>query len=229
MLNPNPEVARFDRVARDYDALHRESISASGEDASYFARYKLDCIMRLGCPTGGAFLDFGCGIGNLLELLEKSFSEVHGYDPSKESLAVARERARNVRFHENVPSLPDDYFSTVALAGVLHHVAPAERLPVVRTVHRKLRVGGQAVVFEHNPLNPLTRRAVAACPFDDDAVLLRASELRHLFRAADFDSVTLRYIVFFPRALRFFRPLEPMLGRLALGAQMMLIARKGRS
>jgi hypothetical protein len=91
------------------------------------------------------------------------------------------------------------------------------------TVLASLRPGGHVVVFEHNPLNPVTRRAVAACPFDDDAILLWPWQARSLLRRSGFDAVTLDYIVFFPKPLAFLRRLEPRLRGVALGAQQMLV------
>jgi SAM-dependent methyltransferase len=100
---------------------------------------------------------------------------------------------------------------------------PQERDAVLATVRETLRPGGHIVVFEHNPLNPVTRRAVAACPFDDDAILLWPWEARRLLRRAGFEDVALDFIVFFPRPLAFLRRLEPRLRRVALGAQQMLV------
>jgi SAM-dependent methyltransferase len=115
--------------------------------------------------------------------------------------------------------LPDGHFQAAVLSGVLHHVPLGERLDLLSTVKRKLAPGGQLVVFEHNPLNPLTRKAVSTCPFDTDAVLIWPQALRKLIAQAGFGEVRLRYIVFFPRVLRALRPLEPYLGRCFAGAQ----------
>jgi SAM-dependent methyltransferase len=148
---------------------------------------------------------------------------VHGYDPSLGSIERARARAPGAHFHADIGSVPDDYFGAAVLAGVMHHVPPAERLGLLGDVRRKLAPGGRVIVFEHNPYNPLTRRAVDACPFDDDAILLRPGSLRRLVRSAGFRDVRLDYIVFFPRFLAALRPLEPHLRRVFLGAQTMTI------
>ena len=83
------------------------------------------------------------------------------------------------------------------------------------------------VVFEHNPLNPLTRRAVATCAFDDDAILLWPWEAKRLVASGGFSHTRLEYIVFFPRALAPLRPLEPKLAWLWLGAQVMVVGARG--
>ena len=115
------------------------------------------------------------------------------------------------------------------LSGVLHHVPPHERKSVMSTVLQKLAPGGKVVIFEHNPWNPVTRRAVAECEFDDDAILLWPGELRGLLRGVGYADVRLEYIVFFPRPLALLRPLEPRLSWLFMGAQTMTIGTRPTS
>jgi SAM-dependent methyltransferase len=213
---------KFDAYAQDYGFLHQQSVRFSGEDVEYFARYKLDCLTRLGAE--GPLLDFGCGVGNVTKVLGQTFADVTGYDPSEDSLRLARQRVPRARFSSDLGSLKDGHFGVVVLAGVLHHILPAERDPVLLNVRRKLRPRGRIVIFEHNPNNPVTRRAVRDCPFDDDAVLLPAAEVRERLRRAGFRAVMQDYIVFFPKVLSLLRPLEPRLRRVALGAQTMTTA-----
>jgi SAM-dependent methyltransferase len=219
---------KFDDYAKSYDGLHRTSIAASGEDPAYFHAYKVDCLRRKKLLRG-PLLDYGCGTGNLLERFAEATHEIpelHGFDPSSESLAEARGRAPSAELHHDPATLPRGHFATAVLSGVLHHIQKHERESVLATVRAALRPGGNIVVFEHNPLNPVTRRAVAACPFDDDAILLWPWEAKRLLRSAHFEDVALDYIVFFPKPLAFLRPLEPSLRHVALGAQQMLVARR---
>lgn len=219
------EPPKFDGYARSYEQLHQSSIAASGEDPAYFHDYKVDCLRRHGLLEG-PLLDYGCGTGNLTERFADArggIGEVHGFDPSTESLAHAARRAPAATLHAATSTLPRGHFATAVLSGVLHHVPPRERADVLATVRRSLRPGGHIVVFEHNPLNPVTRRAVATCPFDDDAILLWPWEARRLLRRAGFEPVRLDYIVFFPKALGFLRALEPRLRRVVVGAQQMLV------
>lgn len=217
---------KFDAYAGSYEKLHGTSVAASGEDPAYFHQYKIDCLARLRAPRTGPVLDFGCGIGNLTERLVLAYDEVHAYDPSKESVETAKERAAKATFHTLLDTLPTGHFETAVLSGVLHHVPPADRQELLGRVRGMLRPGGRLVVFEHNPLNPLTRRAVATCEFDDDAILLYPWEARKLLASSGFTDVDLDYIVFFPRPLAFLRALEPRMSWLALGAQQMLVGRR---
>jgi SAM-dependent methyltransferase len=226
MADASEPNTKFDDYARDYDRLLEDSIQASGESKEYFLDYKLGCLERLGVDFSRPLLDYGCGIGNLSHKLAQRFSRVEGYDPSPESLAVASRRSPQVTFHQAPDALEDGKFATAVLSGVLHHVPPVERTAVMTTVLQKLAPGGQVVIFEHNPWNPVTRRAVADCVFDDDAILLWPAELRSLLRNAGYADVRLEYIVFFPRPLAVLRGLEPRLKWLFMGAQTMTIGRK---
>lgn len=218
--------AKFDAYAKDYERLHGNSITASGEQPAYFADYKVECISRLVGPKfDQPILDYGCGTGSLTERLIRRFPRVSGFDPSSASVAEARSRAAGATFYDERAQIPKRYFGIAILANVLHHVPPAEREALVRSLLESLQPGnGKLVVFEHNPYNPLTRRAVAACEFDDDAVLLGPVELTRLLSTAGLVRAKRQFIVFFPRALSVLRPLEPSLGWLPLGAQVMAVA-----
>jgi SAM-dependent methyltransferase len=224
MTDRNAE--KFDAYAEQYQKLHAESIAVTGEETDYFARYKVDCLARAGVRPAHKILDFGCGIGNTLVQLVDRFRDVHGYEPSKASAQKAKERASAATIYDDITALPRSAFSVAVLSCVLHHVPPVERATVMGQLAQALEPGGRLFIFEHNPWNPLTRRAVAACPFDDDAILLGANEQRSLLKNAGFVDIQLEYIVFFPKLLSFLRPLEPKLGWLPLGAQMMTQGRK---
>jgi SAM-dependent methyltransferase len=224
MTDPSP--AKFDAYVDSYDRLHAANVSITGEDTDYFARYKVDCLKRKGVPPTARLLDFGCGIGNVTCKLVEAFSDVHGYEPSERSAEKARERVPNVTVYDDIAAVPAGSFSAAMLSGVLHHVPPAEREQVMTQVLEKLAPGGRVFVFEHNPYNPLTRRAVNTCEFDDDAILLPPRELRRLLSGVGFRDVALDYIVFFPKPLAFMRFLEPKLHWLVAGAQTLTIGRK---
>jgi hypothetical protein len=87
-----------------------------------------------------------------------------------------------------------------------------------------LKPGGLMTVFEHNPVNPVTRHIVATCPFDENAVLLASAELKARQTAAGFRGVKVAYTGFFPGALRRLRPLERFMTALPVGAQYYTVA-----
>jgi ubiquinone/menaquinone biosynthesis C-methylase UbiE len=210
--------AEFDKFAGTYDDLHAKNVALSGESPEYFAIYKQKFLERL-FERNTRVLDFGCGIGNLTRLLVRSFDAVVGYDPSGESVALAKKRAPEATFYDDLEAIPEATFDAVVLANVLHHVPPENRPGLMTSVSRVVAPGGKVVVFEHNPINPVTRKVVRECEFDENAVLLYPSETRRLLKAAHMTGVTLDYIVFFPRALSALRSMESVLSWLPMGAQ----------
>ncbi len=223
MAEATKPAQKFDAYAGNYDHLVNQSIEASGESKEYFLDYKLRCLQRLGLEWRHSVLDYGCGTGNIATTIASACGHVEGYDPSPESLARARERSPHITFHDDPAAIGASRFDFAVLSGVLHHVPSREQRHVMETVLSKLKPGGRVVVFEHNPWNPVTRRAVEACPFDDDAVLLWPWQVRRLLNGAGFHDVRLEYIVFFPQPFAWLRPLEPRLRWLGLGAQTMTI------
>ena len=90
---------------------------------------------------------------------------------------------------------------------------------------RACRPGGLVVLFEHNPFNPLTRRAVHGCEFDRDAKLLSRRRASSLLADTGLRPRG-RYIEFFPRESRLLRGIEGRLGWLPLGAQYAVFAQR---
>lgn len=216
----------FDKYAKQYREMHQRSIGASGEAPEYFHRYKAEWLVEhfgervgVGRADEAPILDFGAGIGNLTIELTKRFRTVEAYDPSGESIEIAKERAPEVRCYDARDELPEAHYGLVILANVLHHVAIPERTELVQFAASRLRSGGVLVLWEHNPLNPLSRRAVRDCPFDENAVLLWPSELRALLCSAALTQLRRDWVVFFPAWFAKLRGLEPRLRRVPFGAQ----------
>ena len=89
----------------------------------------------------------------------------------------------------------------------------------IAEMRRVVRPGGLVCVIEHNPLNPLTRLAVARCEFDRDAVLLGAGTTRKLMAAGGLRDICARYFLLLPWATNAARRVEGALGQVPLGAQ----------
>jgi 2-polyprenyl-3-methyl-5-hydroxy-6-metoxy-1,4-benzoquinol methylase len=220
-------LTEFDTVAANYQELVSESVRITGESSDYFAAYKAEYVARKFVPRAGSkLLDYGCGVGLLSRKLKDRLGQVRidGFDVSNDSVARVDQALRaQGTFSTRIDELDRDY-DFIVLSNVLHHVKPDERQKLVRGLASLLTAGGSIVVFEHNPINPLTRWAVSQCPFDDGAVLLPARETMSYVRADGFRELCRDYIVFFPRWLAWFRRLEPSLRWCALGAQYVVVA-----
>jgi SAM-dependent methyltransferase len=226
--------AEFDLVADEYHAQHKKNLAITGESPEYFAEYKIQdlahYIRAKSLPDGNIF-DFGCGIGNSVEYFRKYFpeSELCCGDVSTRSMEIARARfsARETYVHiETSIPLPSESQDIVFTACVFHHIPHEEHQKWLLELNRIIRPGGVLAIYEHNPLNPLTVRAVKTCPFDVNAKLIRGGVMKRRALIAGWREPHIRYKLFFPSFLRFFRPLEKYLSRICLGAQWRLISRK---
>lgn len=220
----------FDRFADEYHDLLSKSISSSGEGPEYFARYKIMDMIDVLERTGSKrqildILDFGGGIGASLPHLSEFFptANLTLADVSQRSLDYAARRniAKVTMLHfdgKQLP-LPDDQFDAVIAACVFHHIPEAEHIALMGEIRRVLRPEGLFFIFEHNPWNPLTRRVVKECPFDENAVLIAGPDLKRRMHEAGFARVDVAWRIFFPSFLRAARPMERWLERLPLSAQ----------
>jgi SAM-dependent methyltransferase len=152
-----------------------------------------------------------------------------GVDISPQMVEAARERNpwaqyRHVGAEEPLPYEPATFDVSFAVC-VLHHVRPDRRPALVAEMARVTKPGGVVAVFEHNPWNPLTRRAVAGCEFDEDAVLLTRREAQRQLAGAGLREVEGHYILFFTRDSAPLRWIERRLRKVPLGAQYVALAR----
>jgi 2-polyprenyl-3-methyl-5-hydroxy-6-metoxy-1,4-benzoquinol methylase len=222
-------LAEFDAYASGYRDLVDRSIRVTGESSTYFAAYKAAYIARKIAPAPGSkVLDYGCGIGLLSHELKKQLKEVRvdGFDVSADSIQqVDPDLMRNGKFTSDLNELGTKY-DAVIVANVLHHVEPGRRVRAIAEAASRLRTGGMLIVFEHNPLNPLTRRAVADCPFDKGVTLLNVKESLTLLRVNKLRIHSRDYIVFFPRWLAALRTFEDSLAWFPLGAQYVIVGER---
>jgi ubiquinone/menaquinone biosynthesis C-methylase UbiE len=225
----------FDKFALEYESLHAANIRASGESPAYFAEYKIRDLARLlaqAVTTARRILDFGAGIGGSVPYFSRLLPDarVTCLDVSEKSLELGRTRFAGLAEFQGFDGrripFPDSSFDVCFAACVFHHIPESEHVGILKEFRRVLAPGGLVFVFEHNPANPVTVRAVRDCPFDENAVLMSASSLKERMRAAGLSNVQSEYRVFFPRALAALRPLEPLLTWCPLGAQYHVNARK---
>jgi SAM-dependent methyltransferase len=216
-----------------YRAAVSRATGFAGREHDFFLHAKVEhlinALQRRGLdPAAASLLDAGCGVGLMDRLLLDSFGAVAGCDVSP--VAVDEARAANPGAEYAVvrdASLPfdDGAFDVTIASCVLHHVPAEERPAFFGELARVTRRDGLVAVFEHNPLNPLTRLVVSRCPFDDDVVLLRPKEVAALARAAGSSVAELRYLLFFPFDRRPLKALERgVLRRVPLGAQYCVVA-----
>lgn len=228
--------AEFDRHAATYRQLHETNIAITGEEPAYFADYKMRDFRALldetGLPLDGRYLDFGSGIGASVEPFREHVPQARLVcaDVSAESLELGKQsHAGNEEYvwmPEGKLPLADNSIDGAFACCVFHHIPHALHEQSLIELRRVLKPGGLLMVYEHNPFNPLTVRAVRTCPFDENAVLLTAAALQRTCDRAGLQRYRRDYRVFFPSALARLRPMEEGLRWLPLGAQYFVATRK---
>ncbi len=227
-MSNTPDRVDFDEYADRYEDLLQDQLSFFSKDRGYFSDHKASLAARQFDKPPNRILDFGCGIGLSLPYLAKYFpnAELFATDISEKSLQHVAKTHQAVTVLQN-GEVDGHCFDLIFAAGVFHHIPPAQRREACARLSACLSPGGRVCVFEHNPYNPVTRRMVSTCPFDEDAVLLKRRELANLL--ADTRGLTVErreYCLFFPEPLKGLQPIERFLGWLPLGGQYYVVARK---
>lgn len=234
--SPNgPESGKpvFDSFSHDYDDALMAGLVYSGENPSFFARGRIAWLAR--CVRALSFrprilLDYGCGKASstpfFFELLD--VERLIGVDVSSGLLKIARDREGSDRaqFRLRKEAFPAQEADLAFCNGVFHHIPPADRAGELAFIRDNLESGGFFALWENNPWNPATRFVMSRVAFDADAETLSVLETKRLVRAAGFEVLRTDFLFIFPRALRWFRGLEPPLSRIPLGTQYQVLCRK---
>ena len=224
----------FDKFADNYREVHSKNLRLSGSDSECFCEYKIHGVVAGETGHLASLLDLGCGDGLSLYFFGRVLpkTELHGIDVSEKSVRIATARdIANAAFRvydgQTIP-FNKERFDLVFVSQVFHHISHELHVGLLEEIYRVLSPAGRLYLFEHNPLNPLTRYIVSTCVFDKDARLIRAGSLTAACRRVGFKNISRRYTLFFPRH-KFFTPLlqiESKLGWLPLGFQYCIYATK---
>jgi SAM-dependent methyltransferase len=226
-------VSEFDRYGETYEQAVDDAIKFGGAEHAFYLEAKARALLELarrelGDPAHLHALDVGSGPGSMHPYLAE-IGALEGVDVSQALVERAAAANPNVLYRPyDGRTLPfaDAGFDLAFAVNVFHHVEPPDRANLADELARVVRRGGIVAVFEHNPLNPLTRLVVARCEFDDGVQLLRTREVRALLEQAGLQRVERRYILFFPWRASFLQRLEARLGPVPLGAQHLTAARR---
>jgi SAM-dependent methyltransferase len=233
----------FDEFSDHYNAFLKDPIRDSFTSCGglFFHLRKRDLIRRhferqKTDTRKLAYLDLGCGRGELACMLREEFAHVSGCDPSAAMMRSGQLEQAGVdtRVQSDPVKIPfpDETFDFVSAVCVYHHVPVTARALLTSEVARVLKPGGCFTVIEHNPFNPITRLIVSRTPVDADAVLLRPDETRSLMNGQRLEITSQRFFLYLPERLyQRLGFIEELMAKLPLGGQYAIFGRipMGRS
>jgi demethylmenaquinone methyltransferase/2-methoxy-6-polyprenyl-1,4-benzoquinol methylase len=154
----------FDRIAGRYDRLNR--VLSLGLDR----RWRRRLVRALACGEGARVLDLATGTADVaLAVVDwHPTARVVGLDPSREMLAVGREKVARAERSEQIElvrgdaqrlDFADDSFDACCMAFGIRNVP--DRVAALREMARVTRPNGRVVVLElgqpRGPMGPLAR------------------------------------------------------------------------
>jgi len=224
-------IGNFDQVADTYSDQLKAALGAFGGESEYFARYKVELVSQtLRGSSIETILDYGSGVGASIPYFKSLFpsAQISATDLSLESLKRLTTEHPDVKVIQP-GDLNGRQFDLVFVSCVVHHMPVDSRFAEISKLLELVQPGGHICVFEHNPFNPVTRRIVSNCEFDEGVVLVSKRQLRRLF-TTQHESLDVRsgYCMFFPPVLKQFTFLDRFIRWLPLGGQHFLVGHKSR-
>lgn len=211
----------FNNYVADYNELLRKNTRFFSSNEGYFSQYKVELVTQNINHAVTRVLEYGCGIGRNIPFLNKHFpnAEIVGTDISVASLNAAATENSYAQFMVESSELDIGQFDLIFVAGVFHHVPINQRRSVAKTLSKRLSKTGTLFIFEHNPYNPLTRKIVKNCPYDEDAILIKPVEFSSIFAETTLKIQKQAYYLFVPPRFSQFAFIEKYFQRLPLGGQ----------
>ncbi len=231
------QVVEFDQYRDTYTGQINKSIEFSGQSHDFFTKVKAEYLATI-LGSKKYFnneidaLDVGCGHGLIHPYLLAQDSiklKISGVDIASSVVDLARTKNPEVAYESyDGMKLPyaENTFDIAFAICVMHHVPSQQWSNFLQEMKRVVKSNGLVVIFEHNPVNPITLKIVKDCPLDKDAILIKSGLMAMMMQQAGLTLVERKYILFTPFDKSFFRKLDRKLGWLPLGAQYYTLARK---
>ncbi len=222
----------------DVETYNANMAAQLGADYEKFAKYKVELLKFVVQDQVNSILNYGCGVGNDMRFFKESWpdAKLYGCDISQKSVEYAAKVAPDINYF--VSDSTDKIYEqctkwdVVFLAGVLHHIPPAERTAWIQSIGDNVRPGGYIAVFEHNILNPMTRHIVTH-PIEDPPLdklewMLNLKEIEKLLLGSHNGMKTYwkGYTLFSPFRRGWITKMETFMKWCPIGAQQCVIVKK---
>jgi SAM-dependent methyltransferase len=125
-------------------------------------------FMQRHVPLRGRLLDYGCGTGQLLEILAEYPIDAYGLDFSPESVDLVEQRLRGrPNWRGAVSGFPapfsDQHFDVITFVETIEHLKQGSLENTLNELRRLLKPGGRLLVT--TPFNEDLEAGMIYCPF----------------------------------------------------------------
>ena len=177
--------------------------------------------------------DFGCGTGEAIVILSPFVDFCVGIDSSPMMIQFAKKKSiPNADFFLcdcRKSSLARNVVDLVFSMTLFHHVEGFfNKIHILKEMMRVAKPNGLILIFEHNPLNPITRLIFQREPLDREARMVSPLYMKKLCKYAEYKQFSISYLAYFPKQLAMLSRSEFLLERLPFGGQYVVIAQKDR-
>jgi SAM-dependent methyltransferase/prefoldin subunit 5 len=190
--SPRDEAARLASVYHRFEDRFRGSREEILSRLRFYAPILQAAASKPGAGSA-AFVDLGCGRGEMIELLGELGLSAYGVEASEDMVSVCSQlglRAVHADAIDHLAGLPDGSLAGITCIHVLEHLPFRAMVELVAQALRVLRPGGVAIFETPNPENLI----VGACNFHYDPTHLRPlppDPTRYMLETAGFCNVTI--------------------------------------
>lgn len=131
-------------------------LSSCVPDNIYFSKQKGNQIFRYAkkyVPIARNVLDYGCGLGHMIEILLANGVECSGLDFSDHSISITNNKFgshslfRGATLAREYPlSIEDETYNSIFLIETIEHLLPDELDTTLNEISRILKVGGHLII-----------------------------------------------------------------------------------
>ncbi len=226
-------MSEFDEYYKKYNKMFDSTFSITGGNRDYYLVQKAEMVEKLLTKSNSVVLDFGCGDGlSTQKMIEKMpLASFYGVEVSEQGVEIAKKSKIRGNFScYNGAELPytDNFFDTVVVSCVFHHIRKEEFPIIFREISRVLKPEGYLIVFEHNSLSLVTRILINDCEIDKNIEFVTPRALKKCCINANLIPNSVHYYNIFPNYAVFKHTgfIERLLSKFPVGAQYCFIAKK---
>lgn len=150
---PIPE--NLDRYynSEDYISHHQDSNNLRTKIYKIFQHFNLNYkynIVAKNTYKDAAILDYGCGAGDFLKVLENDFV-TFGYEPNDSALQAAALKNNKTAFVDDISKIENNTLQAITLWHVLEHIENLQ--DTIKIFHNKLTDNGLLIIAVPNHLS----------------------------------------------------------------------------